>query len=204
MISNFLRLRLPVKDDEFDLIYPNYLRELSEKHFTEVDVAIKASELLTSKPGRKILDIGSGVGKFCFVAGAYAEASFTGVDYRKQYIELCDELTIKHNFKNVNFIHSDIVDIDFKEYDHFYFFNSFEEHANVVSRMDNSKETSTQKFLKYSHFVREQFDNLPVGTGVVTYYAYSNQIPNSYELESIHFDGTLKYWVKKHKTYSID
>jgi cyclopropane fatty-acyl-phospholipid synthase-like methyltransferase len=202
MISNFLRLRLPVKDGEFDLIYPKYLRDMSEKHFTEVEVAIKVSELLNTTPGQKVLDIGSGVGKFCFVAGAYSDAMYTGVDYRKQFIELCDDLTVKHNFKNVNFIHSDIIDIDFKEYDHFYFFNSFEEHANVASRMDNLKDTSTKKFIKYSHFLKEQFDKLPIGTKIVTYYAYSNQVPNSYELESIHFDGTLKYWVKKHKSYN--
>ena len=203
MISNFLRLKLPIKDDEFDLIYPKYLREMSEKHFTEIDVAIKAAELLITKSGQKVLDIGCGVGKFCFVAGAYSEATFTGVDYRKQFIDLCESLTLEYNFKNVNFIHSDIVDIDFKEYDHFYFFNSFEEHANEASRMDNSKETSTKKFLMYSHFVREEFDKLPVGTKIVTYYAYSNQIPDSYELESVHFEGTLKYWVKKYKTYKI-
>ncbi len=131
MIGHFLRLKLPVKDDEFDLIYPQYLRKMSEKHFTEVDVAIKAAELLVTESGQKILDIGSGVGKFCFVAGSSVDASFTGVDYREQFIDLCNTLAIKHDFKNVNFIHADIMNIDFKEYDHFYFFNSFL--ANISS-----------------------------------------------------------------------
>lgn len=202
MIGNFLRLKLPIKDAEFDQIYPNELRMMSNKHFTEVEVAIKAAELLVTKPNQKILDIGSGVGKFCFVAGSYADAIFTGVDYRKRFVDLCDDLIEKYHFKNVNFIHSDIVDIDFSEYDNFYFFNSFEEHANRASRMDDTIETSGKQFVKYSDFLREQFDKMPFGTRVVTYYAYSNQVPNSYQLISIHFGGTLKCWEKTNLTFN--
>lgn len=202
MIGNFLRLKLPVRDVEFDRIYPKELRIISEKNFTEVEVAIKAAELLVTNPGEKILDIGSGTGKFCFVAGAYTKGMFTGVDYRKQYIDLCNDLMDRYEFKNVNFIHSDIVEIDFKAYDHFYFFNSFEEHANVSSRMDNTKETSKEQFLMYSHFLKNQFDKLPFGTKIVTYYAYPNQIPASYQLKSIHFDGALKCWEKTSLTYN--
>lgn len=202
MIGNFLRLKLPIKDSEFDMIYPSELRLISDKHFTEVEVAIKAAELLVTKSGQKILDIGSGVGKFCFVAGAYAEAKFTGVDYRKNFVDLCNDLIDKYEFKNVNFIHSDIINIDFKEYNHFYFFNSFEEHANVSSRIDDTKETSTKQFLMYSHFLRDQFDRMPFGTRIVTYYAYSNQIPNSYQLTGVYFDGALKCWEKTNLTYN--
>jgi SAM-dependent methyltransferase len=196
MIRNFLRLKLPIRDTEFDLIYPDELRKISHKHFTEVEVAIKATELLAVKEGQKILDIGSGVGKFCFIAGAYAKAQFTGVDYRKKYIDLCNDLVCKHEFENVNFIHADIVDVDFKAYNHFYFFNSFEEHANVASRIDDTIDTSLKQFIDYSFYLSDQLDEMPDGTRVVTYFAYPQQMPDSYQLISQHFDDSLKLWKK--------
>ena len=125
MMADFMRANLPIKDEEFDMIYPAVMRKMSKRHFTEIEVAIKAAQLLVTKPKQKILDIGSGVGKFCFVAGSYTEANYVGVDYRKHFVELCNHLVLEHRFKNVSFIHSDVVNIDFTQYDAFYFFNSF-------------------------------------------------------------------------------
>lgn len=196
MIANYLRLNMPVKDKDFDKIYPEAIRELSDRHFTEVEVAIKAAQFLVTKPKQRILDIGSGVGKFCFVAGAYADAQFTGVEYRKHFVQLCDNLTIKYRFKNVNFIHSNIKEIDFKNYDSFYFFNSFLEHLDVTAKIDDSVDVNIDNFRKYSEFLELQFENLPIGTRIVSYHAKPNQIPESYKLVSAHFDGLLKCWEK--------
>lgn len=196
MIANYLRLNMPVGDKDFDKIYPESIRELSNRHFTEVEVAIKASQFLVTKPKQRILDIGSGVGKFCFVAGAYTDAQYTGVDYRKHFVQLCDNLSIKHGFKNVNFIYSDIKDIDFKNYDNFYFFNSFLEHLDVTAGIDEAVSVNIENFKKYSEFLFNQFEILPVGTRIVTYHANPNQIPGSYKLVRTAFDGLLKFWEK--------
>lgn len=198
MIGDYLRLHLPIKDEEFDMIYSSDLRKISQKHFTEVDVAIKAAKFLVTKPGQKVLDIGSGVGKFCFVASCYSDAIFTGVDYREHYIKLCEKLADKYNFENVNFIHDDVVNIDFTKYDSFYFFNSFEEHADINAQMDDIIVTNREKFIHYTDFLKIQLDKLPGGTNLVTYFAYPNQIPNSYKLVSMHFGGNLKCWKKSH------
>jgi hypothetical protein len=68
MIAECLKLNIPIKDKDFDGIYPASIRAMSGQHFTEIEVAIKAAELLVTKPKQNILDIGCGVGKFCFVA----------------------------------------------------------------------------------------------------------------------------------------
>lgn len=197
MIANYLRLNIPVKDKDFDKIYPESIRELSGRHFTEVEVAIKASQFLVTKPKQRILDIGNGVGKFCFVAGAYADAEFTGVEYRKHFVQLCDNLTTKYRFKNVCFIHSDIKEIDFKNYDNFYFFNSFLKHLDVTAKIDETVNIDIESFKKYSDFLFKQFDELPIGTRIASYHARNNQIPNSYKLVSTHFAGFLKCWEKE-------
>ncbi len=196
MIANYLRLNLPIKDKDFDKIYPESIQRLSDRHFTEVEVAIRASQFLVTKPKQKILDIGSGVGKFCFVAGAYTDAQYTGVDYRENFIQLCDQLTIKHGFKNANFIFSDIQYINFRNYDSFYFFNSFLEHIDATAKIDETISVDVGKFNHYFKFLFKQFAGLPEGTRIATYHVNSIQIPGSYKLVDSHFNGLLKFWEK--------
>lgn len=202
MIADYLRLNMPVKDKEFDMIYPAHLRKMSKRHFTEVDVAIKASQFLVTKPKQRVLDIGSGVGKFCFVASAYSDALYTGVDYRKHFVDLCKNLSDKHGFRNVNFIHEDITKINFAKYDSFYFFNSFQEHTDRTAKLDDTIEVSQEKFNRYSEFLKHEFDKLPEGTRVVTYHVYSNQMPGSYRIVSTHFDGLLTCWEKTEHSFN--
>lgn len=196
MIAEYLKLNIPIKDKEFDMIYPADIRKLSKRHFTPVDVAIKACQLLITKPKQKILDIGSGVGKFCFVAGAFTEAQYTGVDYRKSLIGLCKKVTEKHGFKNVNFIHKNILKVDFAKYDAFYFFNSFQEQIDKTAKIDDDVETSLENFKLFSEYLKTQFEKMPDGTRIVTYHVNSTQIPGSYRLVSMHFDGLLMCWEK--------
>jgi cyclopropane fatty-acyl-phospholipid synthase-like methyltransferase len=196
MIGEYLRLKIPVKDEEFDMIYPREARKMSKRHFTEVEVAIKAAQLLITKPKQKILDIGSGLGKFCFVAGSFTDASYVGVEYRKHFVELCEKLATKHRFKNVKFIYNDIKNINLREYDGFYFFNSFLEHWDTSSKLDDTIDLNYNNYKIYSEFLRSAFEKLPEGTRIVTYHAEAGQIPNSYRLVSSHFKGHLKCWEK--------
>lgn len=196
MIANYLRLNLPVKDKDFDKIYPEAIQRLSNRHFTEIEVAIRASQFLVTKPKQKVLDIGSGVGKFCFVAGAYTDAQYTGVDYRENFIQLCDQLTAKHGFKNSNFIFSDIKHINFREYDSFYFFNSFLEHIDITAKIDETVSVDIETFNHYFKFLFKQFARLPEGTRIATYHVNNIQIPGSYKLVGSDFDGLLKFWEK--------
>ena len=194
MIAEYLRLNIPLKDKEFDVIYPAELKKMSMRHFTEVEVAIKAAQLLVTRPKQRILDIGSGAGKFCFVAGSYSDAFYTGVEFRKHLVDLCNKLKVKHRFQNVNFIHADIMDIDFTQFSSFYFFNSFQEQIDVTAKLDDTIELNEDNFKKYTDYLIKQFEKLPQGTRLVIYHGYNFQIPNSYRLVSSHFKGLLRCW----------
>src|SRR5438309_796822 len=73
-------LRDGVSDDiYFDRIYPEWARKLSRIHWTPIPVVRRAVELLTE--GReldpvRILDVGSGAGKFCLIGAAISYAQF--------------------------------------------------------------------------------------------------------------------------------
>ncbi len=70
---------LNVDDEEFNSIYPDDIRELSDKHWTPVAVAKTAATYLVNRPGVKVLDIGSGVRKFCVIGTAITSVTILPV-----------------------------------------------------------------------------------------------------------------------------
>jgi hypothetical protein len=67
-------------DLAFDALYERRIRELSPQHWTPVRIARRAAELLTLSGAKRILDVGSGVGKFCIVGALTTEAQFVGIE----------------------------------------------------------------------------------------------------------------------------
>src|SRR5690606_3892441 len=127
MVFKLLRLNIDVKDDDINAIYPEKIRRLARQHWTPVGVAKRAAEFLADTPGARVLDIGSGAGKFCLVGATYTRGHFTGVEQRGKLAALSNRLAETYNIHNVNFIHQNIMSISFSDYNAFYFYNSFHE-----------------------------------------------------------------------------
>ena len=93
------------KDTIFDDLYPEHIQELSLMHWTPVDIAKKASDFL-ALPSTRVLDIGSGVGKFCITAGFFhPETTFCGVEQRSELFTIAELAKEEINLPNVHFIH---------------------------------------------------------------------------------------------------
>src|SRR4029077_8901586 len=67
---------IPSSDDEFDSAYDKQIRELSEQHWTPLWVAARVAHLLTRSGATRVLDVGSGAGKFCIVGALSTDAEF--------------------------------------------------------------------------------------------------------------------------------
>ena len=77
------------EDAAFDSIYPPSIRAISRRYWTPVDVARRAALLFREAGVRRVLDVGSGVGKFVLVAAAVApEVTFVGVEQRARLVEV--------------------------------------------------------------------------------------------------------------------
>lgn len=184
-------------DEEFNSLYPQPIKHAAQKHWTRINVARKASEFLVSENGVRILDIGSGAGKFCLTSAYYhPQASFTGVEQRESLVELCKVLKEKLGLKNVDFIHSNITDINFLDYDNFYFYNSFYENIEGTEKIDYSVPYSEKLYDYYNLFLYKQLKKLPVATRIVTFHSFGNEMPQSYQVIHTDYDGYLKFWVK--------
>ncbi|WP_211999560.1 methyltransferase domain-containing protein [Chitinophaga sp. HK235] len=187
-----------VNDAAFDWLYPERIQQLSRRHWTPVEVARKSARFLAGGEGKKILDVGSGVGKFCLIGGYHhPEASFYGIEQRKELHHFAQAAQQHTGLENVHFINGNFTQIDFDDFDHFYFYNAFFENLADEGHIDHTMEYSASL---YHYYCRQMFQGLlykPAGTRVVTFHSMEDEIPPDYQLVDASVDFLLKMWIKR-------
>lgn len=184
-------------DEEFDRIYPRSIRRLSDQHFTPLSVAKRAAAFLVREPGTRVLDIGSGAGKFCFVGAVTTEGNFTGVEQRQELVNLSNAIASSAGINNVSFVNTNVIGISFNDFDAFYLFNPFYENVKSRERMDDAVLTSPSLFASYSAHTKNQLSSMPDGTRLATYYTSRSIIPSSFKLIEASDDDHLLFWEKQ-------
>jgi len=184
-------------DTAFDWLYPQHLQLISQKHWTPLAVARQAAQYL-AVPGARILDIGCGIGKFCFTAAhEHPYCNYYGVEQRHELLHYAEKSRDYLSLDNASFIHANITQINFAEFDHFYFYNAFYENIDQENAIDDTLEVSASLFEYYSAYLYHILKNRPPGTRIVTYQSYDEVIPSGYHLEDMSFNNLLRLWIKK-------
>lgn len=178
-------------------LYPAVIRKLSSVHWTPLEIARRASHWLAPKPGIRVLDIGSGVGKFCLIGACHTKGHFTGVEYRENLVRQANKAMEKARVKNVAFIHADMLSVDFSLFDSFYFFNPFFENVARSIAIDDQVVLSRNLYEQYISHVRRELDRSKSGTRVATYCSSDSFIPKSYVMDTKRSEENgLKFWMK--------
>lgn len=187
-----------VSETEFYKLYPSSVLSFSRNHWTPLTVARKAAEFLAVEKGCRVLDIGSGIGKFCLVAAHNRpSALFTGIEQRADLAAFAEMARKRLRLNNVMFQVGNFTEIDFDQYDHFYFYNSFFENIATAEKIDNNVPYSIERYNKYTAYLYRQLEKRPSGTRVATYYAMDEQMPPGYHVGGSAMDDLLKFWVKE-------
>jgi predicted RNA methylase len=197
MIFQHLQTGQPLSDAEFDTIYPSEVSSLSGRHWTKIAVAKKAAAFLVSGPATKVLDVGAGAGKFCFIGAATTPGHFFGIEQRAALVALTQGIIAQHQLQRVHMRHANVVDIDFREYDAFYLFNPFYENIRQARSIDKSLPLSRPLYNYYKKYVYDQLSGMPTGTRVATYAVNKSQIPPTYRLTGKDLAGQLKFYEKQ-------
>ncbi|HNP18950.1 MAG TPA: methyltransferase domain-containing protein [Fulvivirga sp.] len=198
MIFKSLLLNFDIEDDVFNSIYPKSIRQLSELHWTPVEVARLAAYYLSDNTKKKVLDIGSGAGKFCLIGACLTKGHFYGVEQRESLVKLSQKIAENHNIDRLEFIHANITEISFSDYEAFYFFNPFYENIERFSAIDDSVELTEKLYFSYSEYVRRQLSKTPIGTRLVTYCSNWTEIPEGFDIKLTANNGKLNFWEKKY------
>lgn len=194
-----LRDSRPVSDAQFDRIYPDHLKLLSETHWTPLEIARRGAQLLVTDSKARILDVGSGIGKFCLIGALSTSGYFYGVEQRAHLVDLSNRLAIEHGIERVRFFTGDIRNLDWAHFQGFYLYNPFVEHLYASDeRIDASIDCSEQQYRDLVRWVQLRLHHLPLGTRVATYHGFGGEMPPGYELicQEPGAGDFLRLWVK--------
>jgi SAM-dependent methyltransferase len=188
------------EDDVFDHQLPRRIQMKSSIHFTPVAVARYAAHLLAPRPGMRVLDVGAGPGKFCVVAAREVPtASFVGIEIRPHLVPVARKLAMRLGVENATFLEGNALELDWSEYDAFYFYNPFAEQLyQTAFLLDRTLRFAPSKFLEYVNGARQRLAVARIGTRVVTYHSFGAPAPFGYDLVKSHLIGTdcLELWIK--------
>lgn len=184
-------------DTAFNALYPPHISGLAEQHWTPMHIVRQVAAFL-GDDGARVLDIGSGAGKFCLAAAHFAPgAHFTGVELRKNLVKAATNVQRQLQLKNAAFLHGNFMDLRLDDYDHFYFYNSFFEHINENGRIDNDISFSDALFEYYADNLSKMLSQMRAGTKVATYHSFHGEIPVGYERVAYQGGGELSFWVRR-------
>jgi hypothetical protein len=120
-----------------------------------------------------------------------------GVEQRQKLIKYAEKAKAQLQLKNVSFLHANVTEIDFSDYDHFYFYNSFFEHVEGTTKIDKTVNHSPAMFDHYNQYMRGQLSLRPPGTKIVTYHSGEDEVPRGYHVVRSEQNNLLKFWVKR-------
>lgn len=195
-----LRAGEAVGDLELDQLYPEWVRRASDTHWTPCEVARRAAALLVSGPETRVLDVGSGPGKFCLIGALTTPGEFIGVEQRADLVEIAEETAARCEVPRVRYVHANITSLDWRGFDAFYLYNPFYEHiADGLSLIDDRVEHDAALFHEYVAITTRALQDAPVHTRVATYQGFGGQMPPTYRLHVREpaGDAHLELWVKE-------
>lgn len=195
-------------DESFDVQLPLHLRMKSMVHFTPLSVAQHAARLLAPVPGTRVLDVGSGPGKFCLTAARECpDSHFVGVEFREKLVTVATRLAHDLALSNVEFVHANAFDLDWAKFDSFYFFNPFAEQLySGFLYIDHSIAFDPANYVTYVFAVRRRLAAARIGTRVVTYHGFGGAAPAGYDLisEQAYGSDRVELWQKNRDTYDYE
>jgi hypothetical protein len=188
-----------VLDSEFDDIYPNQVRKFSSTHWSPVGAIQRVVGLLQINSQSRLLDIGSGAGKFCVVGSLISQGSFTGIEQRGWLVKESERCSEALGAQRAIFLHGNALDIDWSFFNCFYLYNPFFEQVDPALRIDQFGYKGEPGFRRMVSIVQQKLEVLPAETKVVTFHGFGGGLPPSYKLiQTERFDsGFLDLWIKR-------
>jgi SAM-dependent methyltransferase len=174
------RVEISTTDRAFDELVPEELRHLSQTHWTPVDVAIRATSLLSPGPHMRVLDVGSGVGKLCAIGALSSAGTWCGIEQHESLVAAGRRLTRALGVADrTTFLQGDALAIDWSDFDALYFYNPFE--LPLFPDEIDGERHATEFRIQVAR-VQDRLAALRGGTRVLTLHGFGGIMPASYDL----------------------
>jgi SAM-dependent methyltransferase len=187
-------------DEAFDRLFPAEVRSKSTRHWTPISVARMAAARLVQHGAVRVLDAGSGPGKFCTVGAAtHSLVTFIGIEQRVTLVSVARQVAARLGVRNARFVLGDALARPWTQFDGFYFFNPFTENIWGAQDVFDARSGGPQRrFRTEALRVAQRLRQARHGSVLVTYHGLGGPIPSSYELitEENCGSGHLRTWIK--------
>jgi hypothetical protein len=169
-------------DAVFDQCMEEPMRRLSAQHWTPLAVAARAAEWLEACNVRTVLDIGSGVGKFCVAAALASRCHFTGLEQRGHLVGYARALARTFGVQDrTYFIHGTLADARLPTVDAYYLYNPFGEHTlEPAERIDDHVALGEDRSARDQSLLQALLSRAPAGTYTLTYDGSGGDMPGGY------------------------
>jgi hypothetical protein len=197
MLFENIKSDLTVIDSDFDVIFPKDIQKFTRLHFSPIEVSKYVARFLTAnKSNARILDIGSGAGKFCFIGSLTTQGFFVGIEQRESLHYIANDIAETYAIANTDFILDNVINLSFTDFEGFYIFNSFYENVSFDENITDEVNLKQPNYDTYSAYVKEELDKMPIGTRLATYFCSKSIAPDSYIQIEDTFNKNLKLWEK--------
>jgi len=178
-------------DDAFDRFLPIGLRVVSGMFWTPLAVAARTAAWFAELGVGSVVDIGSGVGKYCVAAALGGRCRFTGIEQRPRLVAAAGRLARRFRVDDrVQFITCSLDPSTAPAADAYYLYNPFGENRfGPEAHLDEDVELGEERYQRDIAAVEQLLDRAPTGTYVVTYNGFGGQVPDGYA--QIRVDRTL-------------
>lgn len=204
-IADALRAGAHVADARFDALMPRFARDASALHWTPIPVCELAAKWLTAGRRPRVLDVGSGAGKFC-VVGALSRPRglFVGVEQRPRFVDAARDLAKTFGARRCRFLAADALTLNWRAFNGIYLFNPFNELLfDPHDRSEDAPRGTAEDCERFVRGTERKLAEMPRGTRVVTFHGFGGALPAGYEKVRSERFGTafLELWIKGAKVH---
>jgi SAM-dependent methyltransferase len=182
-IGEALHAGLCPPDRAFDVFLPADLCELSADQWTPLEVALAAARWLKEYEVRRVVDIGSGPGKFCIAAALAGECEYVGLERSARFVGVARSLARLFGVQNrVGFVQGELRAALVPPTDAYYLYNPFAQHLfGVCDGTGGTEKPDYERYRRDVMAAQDTFRSAPEGTIVLTYNGFGGLMPASYE-----------------------
>jgi SAM-dependent methyltransferase len=178
-------------DAHFDRFLEPNLRAISAQSWTPLEVAARASQWFTELRIKSVVDIGSGVGKFCIAAALGSRCRFIGVERHSRLVEVAGHLARLFSVeRQVEFISGVFGEMPLPNAECYYLFNPFGDSSfDLGDHLHEAPDSSRARYIREVSEVELLLRALPAGAYVLTYNGFGGTLPDDFE--EVRVDFTL-------------
>ncbi|MCG6144795.1 methyltransferase [Leptospira bandrabouensis] len=176
---------VPMTDELWDSYLPKKFQSLSSFQWTPIPVIERTWKYLSlEKEVTSLVDLGSGVGKFCIYLSILANRSINilGLEDREELVDLSLSLKALWNTPEVNFKNINFLDEFPYGHSHYYCFNPLYETMKGSHSIDSTKIKSANQFLKDLEILKRKLYQLNSGTKLITFHGFGGSFLDGFRI----------------------